>query len=265
MTAAIRSALIFWQFLKREFYAKRKTFMDNAFNYALIYPLIFAIQSGFLASHANFSSPSKEFNTIFFAGNILIILLLFTYKQNIALLFDFENKRFIDYQITLLNPFLVLLQRIFFTGFYTFIIILPYYPMGGLLLPSYIDLSHTNWIQVTALLLAGSMCLSAYHLLAACTLKSSANIGSLWSRLNSVLINLGGFWVPLAIIKSYSPALGSIALFNPCIYITDGIKGAITGSADFIPFWLCIGALTGFCLLFTGLCWYQFKKRVDCL
>ncbi len=265
MTAAMQSARVFWQFMKREFYAKRKTFADNAINYALIYPLVFAIQSGFIQSHANFISPSKEFNTIFFAGNILLILLLFTYKQNIELLFDLENKRFIDYQITLLSPFLVLLQRIFFTGLYTFIIALPYYPMGGLLLPNYIDLSHTNWVHVLSLLFAGSMCLSAYHLLAACTLHSSANIGSLWNRVNGVLINLGGFWIPLAVIKSYSSVLGYITYLNPCIYLTDGIKRAITGSAEFLPFWLCFFSLLGFTVLFTGLCWYQFKRRVDCI
>lgn len=256
---------VFWQFMIREWYARRDGFKANAVNYALIYPIVFAIQSAFLQAHANFDSPSKEFNTIFFAGNILLVLLLFTYKQNIELLFDLETKRFIDYQITLLNPFLVLLQRIMFTGIYAFFIAAPYYPMGKLLLPNYLDFDNADWLKIFALLFAGSLCISAYHMLVACALKSSAHIGSLWNRLNSPLLNFGGFWVPLAVIKSYS-ALFSYAVFlNPFIYLTDGIKNAITGSEQFLPFWFCFGMLWCFTLIFIGLCWWQFKKRTDCI
>ncbi len=260
-----QSLSVFLQFMRRDFFAKRKSFVGNIVNYALIYPLVFGIETAYFQAHANFVAPTPTFNTILFAGNILLVLLLFTYKQNIELLFDLEDKRFIDYQITVLNPFLVLLERIFFTGLYTFIIALPYYPMGGLFLQKYIDLSHTNWPHLIALLFAGSMCLSAYHLLAAVTLNRSADIASLWSRMNSVLIAFGGFWIPLYVMRDYSPILGKIVFLNPCIYLTEGIKRAITGSNKFLPFSLCLPMLLLFTFVFTGLCWYQFKRRVDCL
>ncbi len=137
--------------------------------------------------------------------------------------------------------------------------------MGGLLLGNYIDLSHTNWAQVFLILFAGSLCLSAYHLLAAVTLKSSVNIKSLWSRVNGVLISFGGFWIPLYVMQSYSKLLGTLVYLNPCIYLTEGIKGAITGSDQFLPFALCISMLIIFTTLFTGACWFQFKRRTDCL
>ncbi len=49
--------------------------------------------------------------------------MIFTYRQNIELLFDFENKRFIEYQNLMLNPFLVLCERVIFTGLYAFFLI----------------------------------------------------------------------------------------------------------------------------------------------
>ena len=265
MTAFTQSLAVFFQFLKRDVYAKRQSFIDNAVNYVCIYPIVFAVQSAYLQAHTIFPSTSPQFSTIFFAGNILLVMLLFTYKQNIELLFDLENQRYIDYQITVLSPFLVLCERILFTGLYTFVLTIPYYPVGGLLLPKYIDLSHTNWIHLLLILCAGSFCLSAYHLLAAVTLNRSTNIGSLWSRVNGVLILLGGFWIPLYIMRDYSPILGKIVFLNPCIYLTEGIKRAITGSNQFLPFSLCLPMLLLFTFVFTGLCWYQFKRRVDCL
>ncbi len=265
MIAFKHSFIIFLQFMRRDFFTKRSQLMNNAINYAFIYPIVFAIQSAYFQGHANFSDPNPTLNTILFAGNILVVTLLFTYKQNIELLFDLEGKRYVEYQITMLSPFLVILERIIFTGLYTFLIALPYYPMGKLLLGSYVSMNNTNWPQLFALLFAGSMCLSAYHLLAAVVLKRTADIGALWSRVNGALLALGGFWAPLWAIKKYSPFLGKLVLLNPCLYLTEGAKGAITGSSEYLPFGLCMSALFAFGSLFTILSWWQFKRRTDCL
>lgn len=265
MITLYRSTIVFFQFMRRDFFARRKSIMDNIFNYALIYPIVFALQSAYFQGHTNFSTPSPTLNTILFAGNILLILLLFTYKQNIELLFDLEGKRFVEYQITMLNPFLVILERIFFTGLYACAISLPYYPMGTLILGSYVDMSNTNWLKLFALLFAGSLCLSAYHLLAAVVIKRAADIGVLWSRVNGTLLALGGFWVPLWAIQKYSRFLGTVVYLNPCLYLTEGAKGAITGSTEYLPFWLCMSMLFTYSGIFTALSWWQFKRRTDCL
>lgn len=265
MIAFRHTLTVFLQFMRRDLFTKRKQLFDNLLNYSLFYPLIFAVQSGYFQGQANFSTPSPSLNTVLFAGNIVLVLLLFTYKQNIELLFDLEGKRFIEYQITMLNPFLVLLERVLFTGLYAFCIALPYYPMGKLILGSYVDMGHTNWPQLLALLFAGSMCLSAYHLLAAIVLKRTADIGALWSRINSALLVFGGFWVPLWAIEKYSYTLGKLVYLNPCIYLTEGAKGAITGSNAYLPFWLCLSMLFAFSGLFLALSWWKFKQRTDCL
>ena len=240
-------------------------FLDNAINYALIYPTVFAIQTGYLQATSYFGGGDPQINTVLFAGTILLIMMLFTYKQNIELLFDLEQQRYVDYQITLLNPFLVLLERILFTGLYTFLIALPFYPVAGFLLPSLVDLSNANWLHVALILFAGSLCLSAYHLMAACMLKRSSNISSLWNRANNVLITLGGFWIPWYVMYQYSKTLGYLVYLNPAIYLTEGLKGAVTGNPIFLPFGLCLAMLYLFTVLFTGLCWLSFKRRVDCV
>ncbi len=265
MIAFKHSFTVFLQFMRRDLFASRAHFLDNIFNYALIYPIVFGVQSAYFQGHANFTHPNPMLNTILFAGNILLVLLLFTYKQNIELLFDLEGKRYVDYQITVLSPFLVLVQKIMFTGLYAFIISLPYYPVGGLILRNYIDLSHTNWPQLVLILFAGSLCLSAYHVLAAVVLKRSTDIGTLWSRANGALMAFGGFWVPLWAMKKYSSVLGKLVFLNPGIYLTEGIKHAITGSNEYLSFWICLPMLFIFTGLLTGAAWIRFKQRTDCL
>ena len=84
MIAFKNSFIIFLQFMRRDFFTKRNQLVDNFFNYALIYPIVFAIQSAYFQGHANFTDPSPMLNTILFAGNILVVTLLFTYKQNMV-------------------------------------------------------------------------------------------------------------------------------------------------------------------------------------
>lgn len=256
---------VFLSFVQRDIMRQKKFFLGNIINYAFIYPISLGVMSAFLQGNTFFSNPTKEMNTILFVGNILLVLMLFSYKQNIELLFDLESRKFIEYQITVLSPFLVLLERILFTGIYGFLLALPFYPMIGLLLSDYVSLELVSWPKVAILLLLGSVWASAYHLLAAVVLKSSANLGTLWSRVNSIIFMLGGFWIPWYVLNEFSPALGYAAYLNPALYMTDGLKGAITASNAFIPFWVCFWALSGFIIIFTGSCYWQFKRRVDCL
>jgi ABC-2 type transport system permease protein len=265
MIALKNSLAVFLQFMRRDLFTCRKHFIDNLVNYAVIYPIVFALQSGYFQANANFVSPNPMLNTVLFAGNILLVLLLFTYKQNIELLFDLEGKRYIDYQITVLNPFLVLVQKILFTGLYAFIVSLPYYPMGALILQKYINVSNAHWLQLILVLFAGSLCMSAWHLLAAVVLKRSTDIGTLWSRANGMLMAFGGFWVPLWAMKKYSPFLGKLVYLNPCLYLTEGVKHAITGSSEYLPISVCVSMLLLFTCIITGAAWFRFKQRTDCL
>ena len=256
---------LFIQFLKRDYYIRRKKFWDNFLNFSLIYPIVFGLGTAYFQANSYFGNADITKNTMLFAGNIILIMMLFTYKQNIELLFDLESKRYIDYQLTLCNPWVILSERILFTALYTFIILVPFYPVASLLLHSYLDMSNVSWIKIIILLFFGSFCLSAYHLFAACILESSMSISTLWNRANNILISFGGFWIPWFIIATYSPLLGFLIFANPCIYITDGLKGALSQSELFLSFDKCILMLCFFTIVFTCTCFWAFKRKTDCV
>ena len=264
MRFSMRSLRIFLQFLHRDFFINAKSIKDNAINYALLCPITFGIQTAYLQANTYFGSGNITLNTALFSGTILLIMLMFTYTHNVELLFDLENKRYIDYQITILNPFLVLLERILFSSLLTFAITIPFYPVASLILPNYIDTSNASWIRIFILLYLGSLCTSAYHLFIACFLTSNS-VSLLWGRVNSTLLMFGGFWISWNIMYQYSPILGYCAYINPLLYISEGIKGALIGNDQYLPFALCVPMLLIFSAIFTLLCRIAFKRRVDCL
>lgn len=261
----LHSLRVFLAFLWRDMYVNARNISGYAINYILIYPIVFSVETAYLQANTYFDTSSPQICTTMFTGYILLIIMIFTYQRNIELLFDLENKRFIDYQITVLHPFLVLLERIIFTALFTFVISLPFYPVAKLILPSYIDTSNTSWPKVLLFLLLGSLCASAYHLLAACIVKKSSNIDSIWARANIVLIDFGGLWIPWIAMNHYSQTLGYLVYLNPLIYLSEGMKGAILGGGQFLDFGICVTMLILFSVLFTGTCWLIFKRRVDCV
>ncbi len=258
-----RTLYLFLQFLKRDFYIHSKQIKSYLINYVISYPLTGAFAFAYLQTNIYFGTGQARLGTMLFSGNILLVLMLITYKQTIELLFDLENNKFINYQISILHPRLVILERIIFTSLFTFALSLPYFPVAKLILWSHLDTSATSWPQLLVILYLGSLCCSAYHQLASLVLKSSSQITTLWARVNQVLLHLGGFWIPLYIVRAYSEWLGYVVYLNPLVYISEGLRQALLGGDQFLSFGQCASALIIFSVIFVLLTWRIFKKRVD--
>lgn len=259
----IFSLRVFINFLWRDAYVHGKHFGRHFINYCLLYPIIYAFCFAYLQTNTYFGQGNTRIGTILFCGNIMLIMMIATYRETVALLFDLENDRFIDYQVTILNPRLVIFERIFFTSLFTFILAIPFFPVGKLVLGSSLETDATSWHWVYIILYLGSVCCTAYHQLATLLLKKGNQLTSLWSRVNHVLINLGGFWIPLHVMQKYSRILGTIVYANPLLYISEGLRQAVVTGPEFLPLWLCALMLILFSIIFTILCLYQFKKRID--
>src|ERR1700761_1719355 len=99
-----QSFTVFMALLKRDIYAQRNHVKDYIINYCLLYPLICMFVFGYLQTHMFFADASPHKITTILTGNALLLLMVITYKHHVNLLFDLEGDRFIEYQITLLNP-----------------------------------------------------------------------------------------------------------------------------------------------------------------
>ncbi len=259
---SIPTIKIFFYFLWRDIYVHSKKFHANIINYALLYPLNYAFSFVYLQAGIYFKNNSLYMGTLIFAGNIMLPMMILTYNVTFALLFDLEKNRFIDYQIILLSPRLVLLERIIFATLFSFILTIPFFPISKLLLGNHLDLSNVSWPALIGMLFVGSLCFASYQLLAACVLKSN-QIRTFWTRVNGLFITFGGFWIPLKVMAQYSTILGICVQLNPALYVTEGVRQAILKGSLFFSIPHCITVLLSMSTLFTILAWYFFKKRTD--
>ncbi len=262
LTNSIPTIKIFFYFLWRDIYVYSKKFHANIINYALLYPLNYAFSFVYLQASIYFKDNSVYMGTLTFAGSIMLPIMILTNTITFALLFDLEQNRFIDYQIILLSPRLVLLERIIFATLFSFVLTVPFFPISKLLLGPHLDLSNTSWPALISMIFVGSLCFSSYQLLSAYALKSN-QIRTFWTRVNGLFITFGGFWIPLEVMAQYSATLGICVQANPALYVTEGIRQAILKSPLFFSIPYCITILLSMSTLFTILSWYFFKKRTD--
>jgi len=257
------SFFIFGMFLWRDLLVQLKHIKDFLINYLFYYPVISSIAILYLQPNTYFGSGSELLGTTIYAGNILIHMMVLTYKLTVPLLFDLEHNKYINYQIIRLNPNLVLLQRIIFTTLFSFVMLIPYLPIAKLIFPHSFVTINTSWPKLYLVLLFGTFVCAAYHMLAIILIKRSTQLGTLWARSNIILIMFGGLMIPRYIMQEYSQVLGYIIRLNPLLYITEGLRRAILADQIFLPIPLCCISLFSFALVFIYLAGYFFKKRVD--
>lgn len=256
-----QTAQVFMQFLLRDAYVHTRQLRDHIINYSLVYPMLYIFCFAYLQTQIYFHGQTY-IGAIVFSGTCLVPLIVMAFHITFELLFDLEKNRHIDYQIMALNPRLIIIEQILFSSLFTFLVMIPFFPLARIFASSCIDLSNISWSSLYLILFCGSLCVSAYHKLAA-TLLTVEKISMFWTRVNHILLVLGGFWIPLHIIHSFSPTLGFLIRLNPIIYLTEGLRQSTVGGSDFLPLAQCVAALLTLSVVFTALACHFFKKRVD--
>lgn len=257
------SFAVFLQCMRRDWYTYCQRNGHFFINYYLIYPLLFSYTFCYIQPTFYFGQQSAGLGSTVFIGHSLIIVLVLAFNFMLGLLFDFEHTRFIDYQITLLPPSLLIVQRILFRAMFSFILALPFFPLAKFFMHNHFITTQTSWPMVFCILFLSTLCCCAYMQCAVCIIPNARSIRRFWMRVNFILITLGGLFVPWRIMAQFSPLLGYIALCNPLLYITEGLRHAILGGQQFLPAWLCALALIAFSCVFTLLALFFFKKRTD--
>jgi len=256
-----RNTQVFITFLQRDFYVQKPQLINHFINYSLIFPALYMFCFAYLQTQIYFHGQT-QMGAIVFTGTCLVPLLVMTSHISFDLLFDLEKNHHTNYQITALAPQLLLIEQILFSSIFTFCIMTPFFPLAKIFASSFIDLSNIHWSSLFLILYLGSLCFSAYHKLAA-TIITVKKISMFWTRVNFILLQLGGFWIPLTIIQSFSPTLGFLVRLNPIVYLTEGLRQSIIGGSKFLPLAQCASALAVLSIIFTLLSFHFFKKRVD--
>ncbi len=254
-----------WAFLQRDIYVYRKRIRFYLSNYLILYPLNYIITFGYLAPKALMQTTEQAdvLMITLLSGNLLLITLKMFSLMTSPMLYDFIGNRYIDFEIMRLKPKLVLLKTIVFNSIFAFMLLSPFFFICKLILRDNFNIPHVSWPTVLLITFLSCFCLASYVLMAMCIIKSPRQISSFWIRCNIPLFTLGGFWAPWFTMFQVSKPLGYAVMLNPFIYVTEGLRQALTGSELYFSVGTCSIALIFFSIVFyIGAC-YFFDKKMD--
>ncbi len=261
----MHSLSVMYAFFQRDVkvYASRLPVFILSFSvqYAVMYGLCF----GYLLPKIGLSSQATMDVPVFLIGPILYALSVISFSTNAEFLLDFERDRLIDFQLTLVPPTAILAQKIFFNTFFNFCSAALYIPTLKLIFYNDFDLSKANLVGAYLILLLAAFFMASMQMLLTCVTQSRKSIRHFWRRINYPMVMLGGFLIPWRVMNAYSSKLGMITLFNPVLYITEGLRSALLGMPEFFGVGRCAVMLAIAGVLCSMLALYFFRKKVDCV
>ena len=112
--------------------------------------------------------------------------------------------------------------------------------------------------------LAGSFgFLSYFAVYLASKISGLHAIVKLWMRVIFPLWFLGGFEFSWYALKDMAPNFAYLDLCNPYIYATEGLRSAVFGPAEYIPFWISFCVLVLFTLFIGWRALVNLTRKLD--
>jgi ABC-type multidrug transport system permease subunit len=251
------------QLIRRDFYVFGQRLTSYGINYLIIFPVLSIVTFGYIQPGIYFGPHHTKNSIILLIGMFTINMLSLCFTLLVPFIYDLESDRFIDYQILLLPPRLLLLEMILFPALLANLIAIPFFPLARILIPHYFVGITPAWGRLFILILCTSLVFASYIMMALCLMKKSSHIRQFWLRFNWPLMVLGGFWIPWHLLHKNFSFFSIIALIDPFTYITEGLRSALLGPEQFISYPLCIIALLTFFCIFTTTAVYFFKRKLD--
>ncbi len=253
---------VFYWMLRRDLHRYRQNAVRYLVDFGLIYPALFALSFGLLLPTISLGGYNPYISTLFICGSTVWIFWPITWNINHAMLYDLKFDQFTQYQMSIIHPRLVLLERLLFCTLVAFINTLPFLLVSKLILGDIFLTAHANWPQLITMILVASLTSAATTLCAVCYLED-VRAANFVIRIFVPMNNLAGLFTPWHIMNKLSPTLGTLLRINPMLYILEGIRSTLLGGTEFIPFATCVPMLLGWTVIFMLLSFYFFKRKMD--
>jgi hypothetical protein len=207
---------------------------------------------------------ADNFGIFQFGGVIAAVGLFEVYVSAVDLVADLQADRMIDYTLTLPIPsWLAIVSK---AGYYFCVYVsltIAVLPLGKILLWNQLDLMQVDYLKLGLSIVFQSAFCACFVIWTASIIEDLARLGSVWSRFIFPMWFMGGFQFSWTSLHHVVPVVAWIDLFNPMIYVTESTRAAISGQADYLNFWLCLGAIALFSCIFLYVGILNLKKRLD--
>ena len=214
-------------------------------------PLLFLFVFTFILPRMAGSNPlaagsGPDFGTIILPG-LMAVAIMFSGIAAVALPLssEFGITREIDDRVMCPLPlWAVALEKVCFSAMQSIIAALLVIPMAYYI-PAHPVVAHvSNWYVLALVLVLSSLLAGSLGLVIGSTV-SPKHIGLVFSIIVVPITFLGCVYYPWAGLKTI-PWLQVAVLFNPIVYMSEGLRAAVTPSVAHMPWWAILIALVFF-------------------
>jgi ABC-2 type transport system permease protein len=192
---------------------------------------------------------------------VMGLTLVLTALQNTALPLVIEfsfTKEIEDRLLAPLPVWAVGLQKMVFASVRGVIAALLILPLGALILPGGIDLSHADWLGLAGVLVAGALAGGAMGLVLGTAVPPN-RISVAFAIVLTTLIFTGATFYPWSGLHSLR-WFQVVTLFNPLTYVSEGMRATLTTLPHLGAGWIALGIGAGL-VLFAVLGLRGFERR----
>lgn len=253
----------YWNVFKNLVWSDLIVFRQNFLNKFINISLWVILTLVVMAYVMPFFGLPGNFGPFQLAGILAAIGLFEAYASIVNLATDLEGDRIINYTLTIPIPSrLVILSKAayYFIIYFTLSILM--LPIGKLSLWNQLDLGHISYSKLMLIFIVQNVFYACFVMWLA-SITTMSKFEDVWCRFTFPMWFLGGFQFSWSSLYHTIPILAFINLINPMVYITEALRAAMLGQADYLNFWLCISALISFSLFFLALGMRNLKKRLD--
>ncbi len=239
----------FWGLMLRDFRVLRRELGPFSIR-VVMNPLLFLFVFTFLFPRIGqgfgsmSSSGSMNFGTVLLPG-LLAVAIMFTGIAGVALPLssEFGITREIDDRVMCPLPVAgVAIEKIFFSAMQSILSALIVFPLAYFIPSQPVHVHVSSYWLLAAVIVLASLVSGALGLTIGTTVEPR-QIGLIFSVVVVPITFLGCVYYPWALLY-HVPWLQYAVLLNPIVYMSEGLRAALTPGLPHMPAWLILGALS---------------------
>lgn len=182
------------------------------------------------------------------------------------LIFDIEGPCAISYTLAMPIPsWVVFLQIAVRWAVQSFLLVIPLFFVGKLLLWNHLNLSGIHWPLLILMYISINCFFGVFGLWIASLIKTMGNLSHLFLRFVNPIFMFGAYFYTWHASYQLAHWIGCVILINPMVYVMEGMRAAALGQAGYLPFWLCFFAVWAYILVLGTHAILRLQKRLDCI
>jgi ABC-2 type transport system permease protein len=199
-----------------------------------------------------------------FASIVAVVGLFEVYNTATKNIMDIDGDRNISYYLTLpARPAVVLLSMACSYALISTMLTVVLLPFGKLVLYSSFNSATISWVRFGIMAILANIFFAIFTIAMIGHVGTMSKMRNIWMRFIWPLWFLGCYQFSWKSIYFLSAPFAYLLLCNPITFVTEGMRGALLGSVDFLPWEICCVALCCYITVCWSYAYYKMKRLLD--